>query len=426
MNSSATKSLTPILDLEAPLPPKARQSDRLSWRQELLIVVLPLVAVFLLIPAFLALNDGNLAIARIFSYIGTKLDVFFNGYGSGTQGPLLLLLFYSFAVFLILFIHELGHVAAGLAVGFHFEGVRIGPLILAKSLHGLKFTLQRISDFDGIAAMGIQQIRKLRQKLAIYIVAGPSANLLSGLCVWLFLASQLSLTLQHSIRQSLQFFAALSIFVAVFNLIPYRRRNGMFTDGARLLSFASARVKTRRLLCLLALKMQTDSGVRLRNLKRTWIAHSCANPDDSLDALHAFWIAYLVSNDREDAELAAQHLEKCLERFGIASAEFEKLLLMEAAIFQAWFRDDEQKAKTWSQKSEAGPAAPLLNQLRLAICTHWAGRRYDELTSAWEEGRVHIETLPPSPAKDRLKGSWLEWKSEMDSKRATRETLPKP
>ncbi len=422
MSSSTTKSLTPILDLESPLP-ETRRSDRLSRRQALLIVVLPLVAVFLLVPGFLVLNDDNPAVARIFRYIGTKFDAFFNR--SGAQGPLLLLLFYFLTVFLVLLIHELGHVAAGLAVGFHFEGVRVGPLMLSKSPHGLKFTLQRISDFDGIAAMGTQQLRKLRQKLAIYTVAGPFANLLSGLCVWLFLASQLSVTLQHAIRQSLQFFAALSIFVAVVNLIPYRRRNGMFTDGARLLSFVSSRVKTRRLLCLMALKMQTDSGVRLRNLKRTWIAHSCAIPDESLDALHAFWIAYLVSNDREDPEPAAQHLEKCLERFRIPSAQFQELLLMEAAIFQAWFRDDEQKAKIWSQKSEAGPAAPLLHQLRLAICMHWAGRRYDELTSAWEKGRVHIETLPPSPAKDRLNDSWLEWKSELDTKRATRETLPK-
>ena len=88
-------------------------------------------------------------------------------------------------------------------------------------------------------------------------------------------------------------------------------------------------------------------------------------------------------------------------------------------------RDDEQKAKIWSQKSEVGPAAPLLNQLRLAICLHWAGRRYEELTTAWEQGRIHIETLPRSPAKGRLKDTWLEWKNEMDKRRAAREALPK-
>lgn len=419
MSSSASKSPTPILDLESPLPKKLRL-DRLTWRQALLIVGLPFVAVFLIVLTALVLIDSNPALAGIFRSIGTKFDNFFDG--SGGQSPLLLFSSYFLALFLVIAIHELGHVAGGLAVGFHFQRVRIGPLSLAKSPHGLKFSLQRISELDGIALMSIRQLRRLRRNFAIFIAAGPFANLFSALCLWPLLASQLFGQFPHTIRQSLQVFAALSIFVASANLIPYRRRNGMFTDGARLLSFVTSKVKTTRLLSIFALKMQTDSGVRLRELKRTWIAHSRAIPDQSLDALQAFWIAYLVDNDREDAEQAAQNLEKCLERFGIASAGFQKLLLMEAAIFQAWFRNDEQKAKCWSQKSESFPAAPFLNQLRLTICLHWAGSRYDELSSAWKEGCIYIETLPASPVKSRLMDSWLEWKSEMDTKRAARES----
>jgi hypothetical protein len=370
------------------------------------------------------LNDNNPTVAKIFKYIGTKVEVFFKG--AGVESPLLFFLFYFLTLFLALLIHELGHVAAGFTVGFHFQGIRIGPLTLAKTSKGLKVTVQRISNLDGIAAMGIQRLRRLRHKLAIYIAAGPLANLLSGLCVWLFLASQLSGRFPPTIRQSLGLFTALSIFVGVVNLIPFRRRNGMFTDGAKLLGFATSKVKTRRWLCILALTMQTKSGVRLRNLKQTWIAHSCAISDQSLDALQAFWIAYLVCNDCEDPEPAARHLERCLERFGIASAEFKKMLLMECAIFQAWFRDDEQKAKIWSQKSESSPPVALLSQLRLAICMHWTGRRYDELTTAWEKGRIHIENLPASPAKNRLKDAWIEWKNEIDKKRAAREALTNP
>jgi len=423
MSSPASKSPTPILDLECSLP-KRLQLDRLSWRQALLIVGLPFVGVFLIVLAGLVLVDNNPAAARIFRYIGTKFDNFFNGYGG--RSPLLFFSSYFLILFLVIAIHELGHVAGGLAVGFHFQRVRIGPLILAKSPHGLKFSFQRISELDGIALMSIRQLQKLRRNFAIYIAAGPFANLFSALCLSPLLASQLFGRLPHAIRQPLQVFAALSIFLASASLIPYRRRNGMFTDGARLVSFLTSKVKTRRLLSILALEIQTASGVRLRNLKRTWIAHSCAIPDQSLDALQAFWIAYLVDNDREDVEQAAQNLEKCLERFGIASAEFQKQLLMEAAIFQAWFRNDEKKAKCWSQKSEAYPVAPLLNQLRLAICLHWAGRRYDELSSGWKKGCIHIESLPASPAKGRLMDSWLEWKNEMDTKRAAREGLQQP
>jgi len=53
-----------------------------------------------------------------------------------------------------------------------------------------------------------------------------------------------------------------------------------------------------------------------------------------------------------------------------SSEGFKKMLLMEAAIFHAWFGTDEQKAKVWAQKSESSPPWPLLSQLRLAICMH--------------------------------------------------------
>lgn len=137
-------------------------------------------------------------------------------------------------------------------------------------------------------------------------------------------------------------------------------------------------------------------------------------------------MAYIASLDRGDTEQAARHLEKCLELFGIASPEFERPLLMEAAIFQAWSRGDQQKAEIWALKSDVGPAVPPLNQLRFAICMHWAAREYDKLALAWEEGCTQIETLPPSSQKDLLKDSWLEWKQEFDTKRRARETLPEP
>jgi len=78
MSPSAAKSPTPILDLEAALPEKF-QWDRLTWRQALLIVVLPLVAISSLVPVFLVLNDNYPALRRIFSYIGTTADTLFKG-----------------------------------------------------------------------------------------------------------------------------------------------------------------------------------------------------------------------------------------------------------------------------------------------------------------------------------------------------------
>jgi len=272
----------------------------------------------------------------------------------------------------------------------------------------------------------VPRIPRLRQKLAIYVAAGPSANLLTGLCVRLFFASHLSSNLPATLHRSLQIFAGLSILVPLINLIPLRRPDGMFTDGARLISLANSKLKTRRWICVLALQAQRHSGVRPRDLKQTWIAHACAIPDQSLDALHGFWNAYLAANDRKDPELAARALEKCLERLAIAPANFKNLLLREAAVFHAWFRDDGQKAKSWLQKSQSGPPAPFMVRLRLEICMHWAARRHEELLAAWERGRAHIEKLPPSPAAKRLQQSWLEWRNDIETKHSVRIVSSQP
>jgi Peptidase family M50 len=419
MDISAGKSSTPILDLESPLP-EARRRDRLSWRQTLLIAGSFIVVIPLLVVAFLVLNNIP-AVARMSGYFGVRFAAFIDA--NFPENPLVFFVSYLPAVFVILAIHEFGHVAAGFAVGFHFEKIRIGPIILTKTPNKLKFTFQKAYGFDGTAAMKVLRVRKLRRRLGMYIVAGPLANLLSALCLWPLLASHVLGTWQHPVGQFLLIFAALSVCIGMVNLIPYRRSNGGFTDGARLLSLACSRVKARRWLSIVALKMELDSGVRPRDWKRTWIAHSCSVPDQSLDTLRAFWMAYIASLDRGDTEQAARHLEKCLELFGIASPEFEKPLLMEAAVFQAWSRDDQQKAKIWALKSDVGPAVPPLNQLRFAICMHWAAREYDKLAVVWEEGCKYIETLPPSPQKDLLRGSWLEWKNEVDTKRKAREAL---
>ena len=173
MSNAFTKSSTPILDLESPFP-QTRQWDRLSWRQAVLIVALPLVGVILLVPTFLVLNDNNPAVAKIFKYIGTKIDAF--SAGSGAQSPLAFFLFYFLALFLTLLIHELGHVAAGFVVGFHFRELRIGPLTLVKSSKGLKVALQRISTLDGIAASVPSATGAVASRLLGSLTPGTSSN----------------------------------------------------------------------------------------------------------------------------------------------------------------------------------------------------------------------------------------------------------
>jgi hypothetical protein len=340
---------------------------------------------------------------------------------AGSLAPLYLFLIYILSTMAIIAIHEAGHVAGGLAVGFRFEKVRVGPFVVSRSQRALKLTYQINSKLNGATIMQVPRTLRVRRKYLVYSSAGPSANLLTALFVCLILTISASSFPAPAIRIPLEFFAGYSFVVAALNLIPYLRRNGMFTDGGRLLGLIRSKPKTKRLLSILGLKAQINSGKRPKDLTKSWITNACAISDRS-NALQSFLIAYLSACDREIPEETAHYLERCLQRIGLASPETKKMILIEAAIFQAWFRDDAPKAEVWFERSKAGPALPPPNQIRLRICMNWVGNRYEDVVADFEKARVLTENLPASAAKARLADGWREGKETTEKKRGERES----
>lgn len=393
----APKSETPILDLISPLP--KRRNGR--WRR----FVRSLLGFALGVVLF---PIGILIVYGLIKIIGEQ--------AIAVPTDVLLPLF-PIEIFAVITVHELGHVVVGRAVGLRFKRLVIGPVLITSSAQGLKFSLYRDFNFGGFAGMGIRRLGRLRSKLAFEVAAGVIANLISGFAAALAIRYGMAgpVTL---VVQSLEVFAVMSMFVAIPNLAPFWLRNGLSSDGKKLLWLLTSKAKTSRWICILALEMQLESGVRPKHLKRTWIARACAVQDRSPMEVAALWIAYVAAQDREQTETAAQRLEECLQRFTVASQQYRALLLTEAAVFQAWNRENEEKAAVWYSKANGnGPGDPLAT-IRLAISMSWAGRRYDEALSAWQQGLDRIENLPPSPAKNLVEQSWLGWKDEMDKRRA--------
>jgi hypothetical protein len=416
---SSSPSPTPILDLETPLP-TGNPWDRLSIGRAVLVVVAIFALAYLMLRVGFVLRENIPFAEQFFDNVVQDVDSF--SPRAGSLAPLYLFLIYILSAIAIVAIHEAGHVAGGLAVGFRFEKVRVGPFVVSKSGGTLKLSYQIDSKLNGVTVMQVPRTRKVRRKYLVYSSAGPSANLLTALFVCLILTISASAFPDPAIRIPLGFFAGYSFVVAALNLIPYLRRNGMFTDGGRFLGLLRSKPKAKRLLSILGLKAQINSGKRPRDLTRTWIAKACAISDRSSDALQSFLIAHLSACDREIPEETAYYLERCLQRIGLASPETKKMILTEAAIFQAWFRDDAPKAEVWFERSKAGPALPPLNNIRLHICMNSARKRYADVATDFEKMRVLIENLPASPAKTSMADGWHEWKETFDKKRGERES----
>ena len=133
----------------------------------------------------------------------------------------------------------------------------------------------------------------------------------------------------------------------------------------------------------------------------------------------ACWLAYLSSSDRKQPELAARYLERCLELFGLVGEAMRDTLMLEGAIFQAWERDNVEKATKWIELVKTPKRLPKLMQLRSTIAISCAKRDFTSAHTDWQEGWALIEKLPPTPVRDVAIASWSERLAEIREREET-------
>jgi hypothetical protein len=208
--------------------------------------------------------------------------------------------------------------------------------------------------------------------------------------------------------------AAILLLFAMISLAPLTAN-----DGDLLQMLFVSPLQARRLISTMALRAQFKQGVRPRNWKQTWVKAALSIPDSSSSEFCAVWMAYLSANDRREADLAAAHLEHCLELTPALPATLRDLVAQEAAVFSAWFRDDASIAEKWLlQLNKRQPLLPVL-QARIDVALNCANRDFDGSIAAWERGFRQLEQMPMQPPTKSLKESWLEWRAEIEQRQVS-------
>jgi hypothetical protein len=105
---------------------------------------------------------------------------------SHVRGNIALLSYFAILA-MVVTVHELGHLAAGWSVGFHFSHISVGPFALTIQYGRLKAQFRRGLGALGYAGMHIDKVSSLRRRLLFYAAAGPAANLVSGMIAVLFI-----------------------------------------------------------------------------------------------------------------------------------------------------------------------------------------------------------------------------------------------
>jgi hypothetical protein len=324
------------------------------------------------------------------------------------------MLLYFPILMLTVVLHELGHVAAGVVVGFHFSSISIGPFSIGLQYGKVKFQTRPQSGALGYAGMHIETVSRLRRNLFIFVMAGPLTNLVSGALAAVFiLISPQTLRSSWLIALSTAF-SMLSFLVFVLSAIPFR--STFHSDGDRIRMLIKSPRETRRWISAMTLASQQRKGIRPRRWKQTWLLAVCAVRDSSIDEFFGNLLAYIAASDRKDVTAESRHLERCLELAHLAPVMSRDLIASETAHFCAWTRSDSRLAESWlSQLENRKPITPLIG-IRTEIALACASSNFDEALSLWQKGIAFIGHLPPTLIKETIEESWREWGNEIREK----------
>jgi hypothetical protein len=240
------------------------------------------------------------------------------------------------AFYLMLAVHELGHVVAGLGVGFRCRSLRVGPLLFNRPF--------RVSLYRGPGAVvnGVAELfpvatEKLASRGVAMVIGGPVANILVAMVV---------LLVPLPLNAFSGLFIAFSIANALNDLLPFESRLGV-SDGRRIWMLLRQRSRGERWLALLRLGGELNDGVLPESLSNDFLTKAIAVQDASADTVTANAIAFSAAfHQRKDRE-AAQRLETCLAFSGHATPVLREALMSDAAVFLARRRKRTDLADQW-------------------------------------------------------------------------------
>jgi hypothetical protein len=379
---------TPILDVLRPLP--SRRRVRLNTSEYLFLsgaVILTLIG----LPAF----------RRSAEYMAILLGIW-------PACVLVCLVIPGSALLAALAAHEAGHLLAAWLAGFRLSLFRRGQST-ARKLYS--------SDALRVGALSLEprKLDHLARRLCFLALGGPLTSLLLPVLVETYGRMR---PVSFVAAFAGHVFSAISVLLGVAELLPETGK-GSFSDGARILMLLKNDASAQRWLSIVQLQLALDRGEHPRMWDETLVARAAAVDDDSRDAVAGRWLAYLWAAERQDITAATKYLEEALAAPASAYVWLRDRLFLEAAVFQAWFREDSASAKYWVARIRRRKLTPI-QRVRLTVALLWAeGKLFDGFEKLGDYLGL-LAGLPVSPARDLAEKSGLEWKEHMKSRMLSR------
>jgi hypothetical protein len=362
------------------------------------VVCLPLVFIGLMSwsPNFLTFAERIIQPAQHF--LDTTLASL-----SPDWGGLIIFAGLPFLLFAVIVVHEIGHLVCGKCVGFRLMSIRFGPLRISPPFRvSVKFEPK--TGAAGFVSMIPGKSENLRSRAMIFILGGPVANLLAGAVI-------LCLKVGGSLGSV---FAILSIVIGAANLIPFRHL-ALISDGKRMLMLLKNAGQGERLLAILQLVAELQSGAEPENLSPDFIAKAIAVKDESPDTAAGYVLAYAAAWYQSEPDKAAQLLETCLEYAQFSAPIMREALRSDAAIFQARKRNRVDLAEQWLSEVPEKALFPGL-RLRAEAAILEAQGNFEGAFKKLDEVEIALMTIHDSYQRSVSLRFLQRWRHELHAK----------
>jgi hypothetical protein len=236
-----------------------------------------------------------------------------------------------------LLVHELGHLVAGLLVGFDFALFAFGPVLVDRSpAGGLQLSWNRTPDFwGGVAATIPKDPRNVRNRFACVVAGGPTFSLLLALFASLILP--LIPPSFSNVAIELRWLRLISAGVFIGTIVPFR--NGAFaTDGLRILRMTRPGPHAIRELSLISLTSMQYGGTRPQDWDENLIVRGLEPHDGSMFECQICLFAYFRAMDTKALSQADGWLLRALALAPASQASLRAQCFLEASYLESTLR----------------------------------------------------------------------------------------
>lgn len=306
--------------------------------------------------------------------------------------------------FLVLLIHELGHIVGGLISGNTFAMLIVGPLKVEKEEEKLRWRLNKsLSAFGGLALTMPNRTDNFKRRRALTVAAGPGASLLLAIIGLgaVFLTDPM--ILQGAFRFFLFCLGSLSLIIFIVTIIPMQS-GGFLSDGMQLVQIFSNNPSAKRYEALLQLMARIQQGLRPKDIDEADLAVMTSLGYDDTFGLSALHYQYYKAVDSHDLEAAAELIQMLEERIKIYPSAFQDSLWVEVAIYHSLVAPDLEKVRPLADRLE-----PYLNKEKGKISTHLLRLGMAQLTKEASVIQDYSAKVLQAKGKDGITAMYKSW-----------------